>query len=512
MSITRRQFLKRGAAAAAGAAAGPHLNWLPGTNVSYAAGPSDAIVVFVQLFGGNDGVNTVYPLSGPQRSVYESYRPTLALPDTVGGLQTYPTGNLKTTFGLGDNILDLGLDSNGSNYALNPAMESWHDIYNDGELAVLPGVHYPFADYSHFRSEAIYYSGDPIGNGGIGWFGKYLDHAGFSALDVPGVNMRGDYIPLFTPTQTSLFAFRSFSELNFPASGDVVAKKAAYRALAEQSALVDGGLFPELATIGGTAVATADKIEEYYISGSGLANAGKAEALMVAGDDYNYSRNNPLVYDSDLNPATNPRIDGMRLARDLRHVAATIRADVGARFFHVGIGGFDNHSNQEQDLFHSRLLREVSESVGAFWRDMKSSVTLPAGYNDYLTGPLSDRVLIVSLSEFGRTNQQNAQGASSAGTDHATAGPQFVIGSTVNGGMYGPYPLLDDPHPDRSEDDLLMTHDFRNMYGEMLERWLSVPTNVVDPNQGGTMFAATAVADEFGDDWQQYTPIGYLPV
>ena len=71
MAISRRTFLKRSAAATAALGLGPFGRWLPGTNVSYAAGPSDAIVVFVQLFGGCDGVNTVYPTNGTQRTLYE---------------------------------------------------------------------------------------------------------------------------------------------------------------------------------------------------------------------------------------------------------------------------------------------------------------------------------------------------------------------------------------------------------------------------------------------------------
>ena len=59
MPITRRQFLKRSALSAAALSVGPRFRWIPGTSVSYAAGPSDAIVVFVRQYGGNDGINTV---------------------------------------------------------------------------------------------------------------------------------------------------------------------------------------------------------------------------------------------------------------------------------------------------------------------------------------------------------------------------------------------------------------------------------------------------------------------
>jgi len=90
MAITRRQFLKRSAFAAAGVTAGRYMRLLPGTNVSWAAGPTNKIVVIVQLRGGNDGLGTIYPVGpngpGTQRGNYEFVRPTLALPDTDSGV------------------------------------------------------------------------------------------------------------------------------------------------------------------------------------------------------------------------------------------------------------------------------------------------------------------------------------------------------------------------------------------------------------------------------------------
>ena len=83
------------------------------------------------------------------------------------------------------------------------------------------------------------------------------------------------------------------------------------------------------------------------------------------------------MYGSPLN--RRQPLDDMGLARDLRHVAATIRANVGARFFHVAIGGFDSHSNQEDGFFHSWLLRELSEAVAAFYeRDEPVGERCPA--------------------------------------------------------------------------------------------------------------------------------------
>ncbi|MFQ5478005.1 MAG: DUF1501 domain-containing protein [Candidatus Binatia bacterium] len=504
MAISRRQFLKRGAAAAATTALSPYLRVLPGTNVSYAAGPSDAIVVLVQLNGGNDGINTVYPLFGPQRTLYQGFRPTLMLPDTVGGLGSWSAEGFDTSSG----ILDLGVNDDGTTYALHPVMGAMHALYQQGKLAIVNGVHYPFANHSHFRSEDIWYSLDPTGAGSGGWFGRYLDYAGFGATALPSVHMGSSINPMFVPAATSVFAFRKLSELAFPADGESTFKKAVVEGLYSESALRDSGLYPELVSMGGTGAATISSMEDYYLPGNGLTKAGKVEALLLDANG-KYRRNNPLVYSSPLNPEDNPEIAfGGGLARDLRHVAAAIRADVGARFFHVQTGGFDTHSGQEQGFFHSYLLKKVSESVAAFYNDMAQTAGLPPGYSGYRTQSLVDNVVVITFSEFGRTIRQNALDVSSAGTDHGTSAPQFVLGGNTLGGQFGVYPQLDNPGV-RNEDDLRMTYDFRDFYGTILSRWLSVPEVDLGPG-AGKLLPATSGADADGESYTAFNPIGFL--
>jgi uncharacterized protein (DUF1501 family) len=501
MAITRRQFLKRGAAGAALATLGPQVRWLPGTGVSYAAGPSDAIVVFVRLYGGNDGINTVYPLTGTQRSNYETFRPTLKLPKTNPEMAPW----VPAPFG-SPTVLSIGANADGSSYALHPAMGALHALYQAGRVAVVNGVHYPFADHSHFRSENIWYTVDPLGSAGIGWFGNYLDQVGFTPAEVPGIVIEDTLAPLFTPTQTSLFAFNRLSELRFPAEGETLLKQAAFGQLYAASSL-RGAAYPELVKLGQTGVATIDHIENYYKVGSGLANAGQVEALLldVNGD---YDADNPLVYASPLNATDNPAVTDLRLARDMKHVAATIRANVGARFFHVALSGFDSHAGQEDGLYHSFLLRELSESIAAFYNELNRTVAVPGGYTGYLTGNLASKVVIVTFSEFGRTIRQNAYSTAKAGTDHATSAPQFVVGGAVLGGQYGAYPQLDNPGIE-NEDDLRMTYDFRDYFGTVLARWLNVSTATLGPGPG-KLLAANPDPDADGNTYTAFTPIPFL--
>jgi uncharacterized protein (DUF1501 family) len=80
-------------------------------------------------------------------------------------------------------------------------------------------------------------------------------------------------------------------------------------------------------------------------------------------------------------------------------------------------------------------------------------------------------------SEFGRRVKANA----SDGTDHGTAGPVFLVGSKIKGGMYGDQPSLSN----LKDDDLLVTTDFRDIYGSVLENVLKTPAERVLDNWKG---------------------------
>jgi uncharacterized protein (DUF1501 family) len=79
-------------------------------------------------------------------------------------------------------------------------------------------------------------------------------------------------------------------------------------------------------------------------------------------------------------------------------------------------------------------------------------------------------------SEFGRRVKANA----SQGTDHGAAGPVFVAGAPVKGGLYGDDPSL----TDLDEGDLKCTTDFRDVYYELMSTTLgSDPTPSVGPGR-----------------------------
>ncbi|MCU0414531.1 MAG: DUF1501 domain-containing protein, partial [Ignavibacteriaceae bacterium] len=106
-----------------------------------------------------------------------------------------------------------------------------------------------------------------------------------------------------------------------------------------------------------------------------------------------------------------------RLGRGLAIIAELVAGGLETPVYLTSIGGFDTHANQANS--HANLLTGVAQAVEAFQADLK------------LLG-IADKVVLMTFSEFGRRLNQNG----SAGTDHGTAAPLFVIGRNVNGGIY----------------------------------------------------------------------------
>ena len=149
------------------------------------------------------------------------------------------------------------------------------------------------------------------------------------------------------------------------------------------------------------------------------------------------------------------------LAEDLHTIAKLIRADVGIRIFYAelgggGIGGFDNHANQMGN--HCALLEQLAESVAAFAADLSQDGLLK-------------NVLLMTFSEFGRTVAENGR----RGTDHGVAGPVFLVGGNLRGGIHGANPNL----ADLDAGALKQHTDFRSVYATVLEDWLRIPAKTV---------------------------------
>jgi uncharacterized protein (DUF1501 family) len=136
----------------------------------------------------------------------------------------------------------------------------------------------------------------------------------------------------------------------------------------------------------------------------------------------------------------------------LKGVAQMIKAGVGLEVAETDLGGWDTHTNQGdgEGGALANALSALDQGLGAFTSDL---------------GARMDRVVILVMTEFGRTAAQNGSG----GTDHGHGSLLFALGGGVLGGkVYGEWPGL---QPDRLHEqrDLAVTTDFRTVIGEVLE-------------------------------------------
>lgn len=343
------------------------------------------ILVVLQLSGGNDGLNTIVPY---RNDVYYKNRPTLGI-------------SKSEVLTISD---ELGL---------NPAMEAFRALYDDGLVSIINSVGYPNPDRSHFRSMDIWHTAsDSDEYLTSGWIGRYLDSQCVGC-------------------DQTLHALEVDDSLSLALKGERYTGFAASN-LQKLKRQADNRFLKAIADN------TTDHEEE------NVAYLYKTLIDTQSSADYLYQKSK--VHESTVTYPQNP------FAQDLKQIAELITADTATKIYYAGMSGFDTHANQKGA--QTRLLKNYSDSVAAFVKDLKSN------------GLLED-VLILTFSEFGRRVQQNGSG----GTDHGTANNVFLMGGNLrHAGFYNPAPNL----LNLDKGDLIYDIDFRSIYATILEDWLTV--------------------------------------
>jgi len=454
MAITRRQFLQRSGAVTAGALLGPSLFDNLFVRRALASTIGDRYFVVIFLDGGNDGLNTVTPVTnggGTLRNDYEAARQT-----GNGGLRLLPGALAGTLVGNDPNTGAQLAIHPGFGDMIAPASGGLKALYDLGKVAVFQGCGYPSYSLSHDQSRTIWRTANPLGLGtlsGTGWMGRYLAQ-NYAALDIPGVTIDDSVAAEFRQTATSVLAIPRVRNFGFPvddfAPDDQMAKEAAFDALCTAAGM---GLQPTDAYIGNSGHATLISTQSY----PGLHS-------LYVNDPSRKVFNDQYVGTNGLNTST---------ARNLLEIAKIINGvnqgvpNVDARFFQLANGGYDTHSDQgaaATDGQQYSLHQEVGNALKVF-------------HDDLADMGMIDKVVVMVWSEFSRRINQNDNG-----TDHGSQGPMFVIGGAVNGGLYGNHPniaaaaLDDDGNTVYSQDaNPFRSTDFRDVYGTILKHWLNMP-------------------------------------
>jgi uncharacterized protein (DUF1501 family) len=177
---------------------------------------------------------------------------------------------------------------------------------------------------------------------------------------------------------------------------------------------------------------------------SGLGDTGKETFEAV-----NFLKTaNPAQYKPE-NGAVYPNSD---FGRSMQQIAQLIKANVGLEVAFTDTGNgirWDTHANEGGARGQlANFLGTFSQAIAAFAQDL---------------GRGMDDVLVLTMSEFGRTARQNGSG----GTDHGHANTMFVLGNSVKGGkVYGDFKGLTNEHLYEGR-DLDLTTDFRDVFAEV---------------------------------------------
>jgi uncharacterized protein (DUF1501 family) len=307
---------------------------------------------------------------------------------------------------------------------LHPSLSALHQRYLDDQLAIIHGAGYPNPELSHSRSMQIWQTAVPDRVAAEGWLANYVAAVPGASDTIYAASVTNGTNPSLVgrgvdaATISNLEAYRFRPDPKFPADADH------QETVAKWVYGLDFAAVPLQAHVARTATRA-------------LASSAR-------------------VQDATEAYASAAQYPAFPLANNLKTVAQLIAADLGTRVYYVSMGGFDTHSAQLNA--HARQLTGFSNSVDAFLTDVSAMGK-------------ADQVMLMAFSEFGRRVRENA----SLGSDHGTAGPMFLLGSQVKGGLYGSHPSLEQ----LDNGNLRYGVDFRAVYATALGGWLGADAQTV---------------------------------
>lgn len=429
--ITRRFFLKRGALAFAALGAGAMLgpDFLRGSVLTADTRKSSGgrrVLICIFQRGAADGLSMVVPYGDPD---YYRIRSDIALRAPLKGGAEGQVRDLNGFFGL------------------HPALGALHPLYGAGELAIVHACGNPGATRSHFDAQDLMESGtDKNKNLVTGWLNRMIgccpEDAARQVSAVRAMAMTGQ-LPRSLQGRNEALAVADLERFGLKETPAVASRRRDR----------DVGVMEGPSSRPGAA---AKGFEDLYESPSGDAVHGAGRDGFAAMQLL--SKVDPRRY-SPANGATYPNGS---FGRSLRQVAQLIKEDVGLEVAFVEIGGWDTHANQGAATGSlATRLTEMSNGLAALHKDLGSKMS---------------EVLVLTMSEFGRTARQNGN----RGTDHGHGTVFFALGGGVKGGsVLGDWPGLSEGKLFERR-DLAITTDYRDFFAEACVRHMGVSTADLD--------------------------------
>ncbi len=290
-------------------------------------------------------------------------------------------------------------------FALNGAMQPLKALWDKQQLAIVEATGSPDNSRSHFDAQDSMESGTPGKTSGGGWLNRALPPADGETSPLRAVAM-GKQVARTLRGERDAIALGDPQQFN----------------MGNQDA----------ASIMETMYATSADAQ-WKRTGK---NAFEAMKLIQSLNQAPYNQQVGSQY-----------AQGGDLGRSLQQLARLIKADAGVEAAFAEIDGWDHHGNENPQL--SNMLRQFSNALSAFSQDM---------------GDRMEDVVIVTMSEFGRTAEENGN----SGTDHGHGSLMMLLGGPVKGGkVYGKWPGLEKEQLFEGR-DLAVTTDFRAVLSELI--------------------------------------------
>ena len=303
-------------------------------------------------------------------------------------------------------------------FGLHPSLSSFKPLWDSKRLAIVHASGSPDNTRSHFDAQDYMESATPgVKSTSDGWLNRYLqskedpEHSVFRAVAIT------KQMPRVLQGRASAIAMSSLSDFTIRGGRSSTDLQNGFEAIYARQA------------------------------SDPLMNMGRETF-----DAVNYLKQvNPAQYKPE-NGAEYPRGP---FGDSLLQIAQLIKAGVGLEVAFTDIGGWDTHVNEGNGRGQlGNLLQQFSSGIAALYQDL---------------GQRMDDVVILTMSEFGRTVRENGN----RGTDHGHANAMFVMGNAVRGGkVYGRWPGLKEDQLNEGR-DLALTTDFRDVFGEIATRHLA---------------------------------------
>lgn len=338
---------------------------------------------------------------------YYKLRPTIAIAKPVS----------RASGVINPNNTDAALDLDGF-FGLHPSLAPLQPYFAQKRMAIVHAAGSPDATRSHFDAQDYMESGTPgIKSTRDGWLNRIMQtdkegHTLFRAVAMSNT------LPRSLQGRAEALAISDLRDFTIRAGANSARVQGGFESLYEETA------------------------------GDVLTGTGR--------DTFEAVKYLKRVNPSQYRAQNGARYPNGKFGASLLQIAQLIKSDVGLEVAFAETGGWDTHVNQGGARGQLAIrLGEFAQGIAALTADL---------------GDRMDDVVILTMSEFGRTARENG----TRGTDHGHANAMLVIGNNVRGGkVYGDWLGLSDAKMHEGR-DLALTTDFRNVFGEIANKHLGV--------------------------------------